>query len=141
MVIEYFEEKPSAEEYNKLRNSVGWNIFSIEDTVYAINNTFYFIVARVEKEIIGMGRITGDGKINFYISDIIVSPDYQKKGIGKKIMEYIMKCINKNAVNESSVNLNASIGVDKFYEKFGFWKRPTEKYGYGMSQFIYKNQK
>jgi predicted GNAT family N-acyltransferase len=141
MAIKYVEKKPSAEEFNKLRISVGWDTYSIKDTTCAIKNTLYFIIVRTENDIIGMGRITGDNKINFYISDIIVSPNYQKRGIGKKIMKYIMKYINKNAINKSCINLNASIGVDKFYEQFGFWKRPTQKYGYGMSQFINKNQK
>lgn len=51
-------------------------------------------------------------------------------------MSYIMNYIRENAVNNSIVNLNACPGVEKFYGKFGFWKRPAGKYGYGMSQFM-----
>jgi len=49
-----------------------------------------------------------------------------------------MDYVYKNAEHGSLVNLNAVIGMDGFYEKFGFWKRPAEKFGYGMSQCINK---
>jgi GNAT superfamily N-acetyltransferase len=138
MNIDYIEEKPTAKEYLKLRNSAGWNVFPEKAAEEAIKNTFYFITAWMNKEIVGMGRVSGDGKIVFFISDSIVLPEFQRKGIGTKIMIYIMDYVYKNAEHGSLVNLNAVTGMDDFYEKFGFWKRPTDKFGYGMSQFINK---
>jgi predicted GNAT family N-acyltransferase len=138
MQIEYIEQKPSVDTYKKIRSSVGWNIFPDEDIAYAIKNTVHFVLAKDRDEFIGMGRVSGDGKITFYISDIIVDPRYQKNGIGTEIMNRIMNYIKANGTNNAVVNLNAAIGVEKYYEQFGFWKRPTDKYGYAMSRFLKK---
>ncbi len=57
------------------------------------------------------------------IYDVIVHPDYQKKGIGTILMNEVFKYIQSN--NISTVHLfyvTDNIGVDKFYEKFGFEK-------------------
>ena len=39
---------------------------------------------------IGIGRIVGDGALNFEIVDIAVDPKYQKQRFGRIIMEHIM---------------------------------------------------
>ena len=52
MNIDYIEEKPTVKEYLKLRNSAGWNVFPEKAAGEAIKNTFYFITARMNREII-----------------------------------------------------------------------------------------
>ena len=46
---------------------------------------------------IGMGKIVGDGALNFEIVNIAVDPKYQKQGFGRVIMEHIMAYLDKEA--------------------------------------------
>ena len=139
MNIRYKNVYPTPEEYNELRNSVGWNTFDMDSTKKAILATNYFILAFNENEIIGMARVTGDGCICFYISDVIVKPNYQLKGIGRRMLEHILSYISDNAAENAHIGLNAAMGKEAFYTKFGFFVRPTQKYGPGMSRIWKKN--
>jgi GNAT superfamily N-acetyltransferase len=83
---------------------------------------------------VGCGRVIGDGLLYFYIQDIIVNPEYHKKGIGTMIMNEIEKYLKKNALNNSFVGLMAAKGVRGFYRKFGYSERSPESPG--MSKMI-----
>ena len=65
-----------------------------------------------------MGRIVGDGAFYFYIQDIVVHPDHQGKGIGKEILNALMKFLESNAPDKAFIGLFASNGKVKFYEKY-----------------------
>ena len=69
-------------------------------------------------EIVGMGRIVGDGGTVFHVCDMAVLPEYQRMGGGSLIMTEIMNFIDREAPSDSYVNLMAD--VDGFYEKWGF---------------------
>ena len=47
-------------------------------------------------------------------------------------MNSIMLYLEENAPENSYITLMAAKGKEEFYEKFGFFKRPTEKFGCGM---------
>ena len=48
----------------------------------------------VIKSSIGFARCTGDGIIDATIWDVAINPVYQGYGLGKQLMEYLMKDIN-----------------------------------------------
>jgi hypothetical protein len=48
-------------------------------------------------------------------------------------MEKILAYLKKNVREYLSINLMAAKGREAFYEKFGFFRRPTGEYGYGMA--------
>ncbi|MDR0310974.1 MAG: GNAT family N-acetyltransferase, partial [Acidobacteriota bacterium] len=89
---------------------------------------------------IGMARIVSDGGYVVFIADVLVLPEYQRKGIGrtmmKKIMEYVYSMLRDGYCIQ--VDLLAAKGKEGFYEDFGFIKRPDENYGCGMTQRIKK---
>ena len=89
-------------------------------------------------EEVGMARVIGDGGMTLYVQDVIVHPIYQRQGIGKKLMEFVMNYIKSSASEGSilQVSLMASKGKEAFYERFGFFSRPNEKQGAGMQQRI-----
>jgi ribosomal protein S18 acetylase RimI-like enzyme len=92
----------------------------------------YAVCAVHHGEVVGTGRIVGDGGIYFYLQDVIVHPDVQGMGIGTRIVEMLMEYISENAGRNSMVGLMCAKGVDPLYQKFGFITRPNEKYGPGM---------
>lgn len=114
------ERKPSVEEYIYLRKSVGWNVLEYNKIKKGLDNSIYSVCIENKGKIIGFGRIVGDGGTVFYIQDIIVIPEFQKKKIGTLIMNKIMDYINKNCINGAIVGLIAKNELDDFYKKFGF---------------------
>ena len=131
----YVYKLPRPKEYNILRKNVGWGEMPINVIKKSFKKTLYGISVYYNNEIIGSGRIVGDNGLCFYIQDIMVLKNYQKQGIGTKIIELIMEYINKNGVYNSYVGLLAAKGLGKFYNKFGFIERPNDFFGPGMSQF------
>ncbi|HHT7191268.1 TPA: GNAT family N-acetyltransferase [Bacillus cereus] len=112
---------PTLDEYIYLCSSVGWKDFMNFDAAkISIQNSLFSVIVKDKHNIIGMGRIVGDGAIYFYIQDVVVHPDYQGKGIGKKIMQSLMGFLEENAPDKAFVGLFASRGKDEFYEKFTF---------------------
>ena len=81
-------------------------------------------------EIVGMGRIVGDGGTVFHVCDMAVLPDYQRMGGGSLIMSEIMSFIEREAPPDSYVNLMAD--VDGFYEKWGFEKTSPRSKGMAL---------
>lgn len=138
-MIEYLCENPSPKEYNYLRREVGWAEIVESGVKIGLANTLFTVVAREKSAIVGMGRVIGDGMLVFYIQDIIVLPAYQKRGIGKEVMRFIMEYIDGKVVDNSTIGLMAATGKESFYEQFGFVQRPTEQTGAGMTIFVRKS--
>lgn len=67
-----------------------------------------------------MGRVIGDGGLNFDVVDVAVHPRYQRQGLGMRIMTELMEYIDKVAPDSAYVSLLADDDAPKLYEKFGF---------------------
>lgn len=126
--ITVVERKPSVEEYIQLRNSVGWKILQYDKIEKGLNNSICCICVEDKGNIIGFGRIIGDGGTVFYIQDIIVSPSYQKQKIGTLIMRKLMDYIDDNCTDDAIVGLIAISELDKFYKKFGFTHNQNNRF-------------
>lgn len=137
--MEYKENVLCYEDYCKLRESVEWLLFSKEQTQKALNSSIYTIIAVDDNETIGMGRLIGDG-MYYMIADIVVQSNYQKQGIGKKIISMIIEYIDRTIPigGRCSIQLIAEKGKETFYEKIGFKIIPHEFCGSGMRRVIRK---
>lgn len=69
-----------------------------------------------------------------YITDVIVSPEYQGQGLGIMPVRDILDYIRTNASEGTriSCSLYANKGKEEFYKRSGFEKLPNDKYGFGM---------
>ena len=112
------------EVYCELRKSVEWFELPKIKVEEAIKNSIYTI---------------GDG-IYFTIVDVVVKPNYQKKGIGTQIVNMLIDYVDKETItgSRSSIQLIAEKGKEGFYEKLGFKKIPNEFCGSGMRKVIRK---
>lgn len=137
--MRYIENVLCYEDYSKLRESVGWMLFSKEQTQMALMNSLYTVIAVKDSQTVGMGRLTGDG-MYYMIVDIVVQPNYQKQGIGTKIVNMIIEFVDKETPSggRSSIQLIAEKGKETFYEKIGFKIIPHEFCGSGMRKVIRK---
>ncbi|MBB1150296.1 GNAT family N-acetyltransferase [Myroides sp. NP-2] len=71
-------------------------------------------------EIIGMGRLVGDGACHCQVVDICVLPAHQKRGLGKRIMTKLDEFIQANIPDSCYVNLIADGEAYRLYEQYGF---------------------
>jgi len=123
-------EVPSAEEFLSLRASAGMGPRSPKGVGQGLGNELYCVVLRTNDgdELVGMGRVVGDGGTVFHICDMVVKPEWQMKGGGTMIMDALMGFIEDLGVSDAYVNLIAD--VEGFYEKWGF--KPTLPRSKGM---------
>lgn len=130
------EQAPTLEAFCRLRLSVGWGEVDSEAAQMSLQNSLYWVCALDGEEVIGCGRVIGDGGLCFYIQDIIVSPAYQGQRLGRAMMVKIMAYVEKHARKGSFVGLMAADRAEDFYLPYGFIKRPSKGYGPGMIRFF-----
>ncbi|WP_299456726.1 GNAT family N-acetyltransferase [uncultured Microscilla sp.] len=123
------ERTPTPLEYAKLRDSARWDKMDLKTIEQGLKNSIFSVCATFENEVIGCGRVIGDGALYFYIQDIIVAPAFQKKGIGEFIMNEIMKFLATVADQNAFVGLMSAEGTTGFYERYGFEERPGNEPG------------
>jgi N-acetylglutamate synthase-like GNAT family acetyltransferase len=118
--MELSNDPPTGHEFLALRASANMPSRSLDSAIKGISNTFFWVTMRDEGKLIGMGRLIGDGGTAVIISDFVVHPDYQARGVGKEIMRAIQGYISKEVPSEAFVGLFATKEAVKFYESFGF---------------------
>ncbi|NHJ39299.1 GNAT family N-acetyltransferase [Candidatus Hodarchaeum mangrovi] len=134
ITYELIEKIPTVEEYQYLRNAVGWSKVNDAAVDISLKNSLYSVCLYYNNQIIGMGRIIGDTGIYYYIQDVMVLPHFQRKGLGKKIMNLIIKYLIENVDSTAFIGLMAAKGFWKFYENYGFQKRASDAPGMFVNQ-------
>ena len=126
-------------EYNELRNSVGWDSKDEKIIQNAITNSAIVKKIIINNKVVGMARAIGDG-LYYLIVDVVVNQEFQGKGLGKILIEEIVKEVyNKTKEGQkASINLISMQGKEEFYEKCGFRKILFDFTGYGMIRRIEK---
>jgi ribosomal protein S18 acetylase RimI-like enzyme len=127
------ENSLTAAQFLDIRHSVGW-IGNEEQIKRALDNGLFSVAVKDVQQIVGMGRLIGDGAMYWYIQDVVVKPDYQCRGIGKTIMNRLFRYVIENSLPGSTVSvyLMSVKGKEEFYRKLGFTERPSDLYGAGM---------
>ena len=110
-------ELPSAQELKNLFAQTTWaSKRENEDIRKLLQNLTVFVTIRENSRLIGFGRAIFDGVYRALLDDIIVDSAYQKRGLGKLIVETLLEQLN----GIDSVFLNTSDDLVEFYKKFGF---------------------
>ena len=133
------EDNFSAEEYNELIASVGWGRKKNDFVEKALKRSTFLKCIRYNNHIVAMGRAIGDG-MAYIIADVAVDSKYQGKGLGKLIMQELIKEITDELPSgeECSISLISALGKEKFYKKCGFIETPFDYNGSGMKLKIIK---
>lgn len=134
--FEINNKQPTAQEFISLRSTVGWKSPETQEVEKSINNSLFWITVYHNEELIGAGRVVGDGAMYFYVQDVIVHPEYQGSGLGYKVMERIEHYLAKTCKKGSTIGLFAAQGKEGFYKKFGYSLRDGQELGYGMCKFV-----
>lgn len=112
----------TAEEFITLWETVWGQGPSLEQTRLAMEHTLFRISVWDGDKIVGMARMIGDLGLNYYVKDVVVRPEYQYQGIGKRMMNELIKFVNDHGVRETEIFVELCAVPDKipFYQKLGF---------------------
>lgn len=130
------ENALTIKDYQEARKTTGWAMLDDSVLEKGLKKDLFSVCIYDDEKLIGIGRVVGDGAVYFYVQDIIVIPEYQGKGIGKKIMQRVEAFLAENTYHNSFVGLMAADGVSEFYLQFGYVRRPDNKPG--MSKMVEK---
>ncbi len=136
MEVTLIDNDLTTKEYIDLCIAVGFYESSLEQAEKGLKHSLLTVKALCDGQVVGMGRIIGDGAIHWFLHDICVLPEYQGLGIGKKIVNRLVEFVEKSGIpgTRASIQLMAAKGKDEFYHKLGFISRPNEQSGPGMQK-------
>lgn len=122
--IEYFTDRiPDAAQVTALYREAGWITDSdpTEDVPPFVqpmlNNSFAIVTAYHGSRLVGMMRALSDGVSDAYLLDLIVTNEYRKLGIGKKILETL--CAHLEGSGIDWIVWIGAEGTEQFYQKTG----------------------
>jgi len=121
MDIQYFENKTlNQTEVLYLYNNVNWKAYTKQPKVLmqAIQQSLYVLSAWDDNKLVGLIRVIGDGCTIIYIQDILVLNDYQRKGIGKNLMDKVL--VKFEHVRQKVLITDKEEKTKMFYESLGF---------------------
>ncbi|MED3797981.1 GNAT family N-acetyltransferase [Lysinibacillus capsici] len=124
------ETNPTIDSYKALHQTTGWNakgLYTYEQLYKAICNSWFSTSIYDEGNLIGYGRIISDGIYQTFICDVMVHPDYQRKGVGTMVMDALLEQCQKE--NIKWVQLFCAKGKQPFYQKLGFKEREIDAPG------------
>jgi len=111
---------PDAATYCRLRKISGLTPRALCAVQAGLPHTLYGVHVVHGSDIVGMGRMIGDGALFIHVVDIAVDPAHQGHGIGSAIVDAIMRHICSTIPAEIYVSLMANGEAWRLYERFGF---------------------
>ena len=86
----------------------------------ALAGSMFGVIAEVDGELAGMGRVIGDGAMYFHVHDVVVAPRHQSAGVGKALMHAVIDRLLETATPDAKISLFAADGAADFYRRLGF---------------------
>ena len=85
------------EEVKELYRKNSWNAYlkNDEKLIRAFNNSLYTEGVFDENKLIGIIRCVGDGEHVLMVQDLLIDPEYQKRGIGTYLFKSILQKYSK----------------------------------------------
>jgi len=112
----------SSDQLVNLYNSVGWLAYTTAEQRpklrLAIQNSTYVITAWSGEQLIGLARCISDDVSICYLQDILILPEYQRTGIGRKLL---LNCLERfEHVRMKVLLTDNEERQKKFYEALGY---------------------
>lgn len=111
-----------AEDFVRLRVEAGFVEIPVEHARKALQNGLLNVSAIYNGELVGMGRLVGDGAMYWYLQEIIIVSDFQRKGIGTMIVNHLIDYAKENSITGKFTTIGgvSAKGKEPFYKKMGF---------------------
>jgi len=109
-------------ELEELCDAVGWARRPIRKVRIALQHSFIVLSMWEHRgsfqRLIGFARATSDHAFNATLWDVAIHPDFQGQGLGKAMMEEMIRELRKSDI--SNISLFADAHVVDFYNQLGF---------------------
>ena len=112
--------KYNSDEILNLYNSVGWCSYTNRPEMleHAFEHSLKILAAHDENKLVGLIRAVGDGYSVLFIQDILVLPEYQRKGIGTRLLKCMLGFYPE--VYQTQLATDKTEKTDEFYKSCGF---------------------
>ncbi len=119
IIIKEYDDYNSDEIF-ELYKSVGWCSYTNRPEMleHAFKHSLKVLGAHDKDKLVGIIRAVGDGYSILFIQDILVLPEYQRKGIGTKLLNSMLN-LYPNVYQTQLVTDNTEKTV-AFYKSCGF---------------------
>lgn len=107
---------PTGEELAALRAAAGWSSYPAEEIAKSVTVGRWVTARLGDGRLVGMGRCMSDGVLYASIWDMVVLPGYQRRGIGRRIFEELLRPLG----GHSLVALVATPAGQPLYRQYGF---------------------
>lgn len=110
----------SFDELLSLYESVGWTSYTAYPNRLrqAYENSLFVAGAYDGGRLIGAVRAVGDGVSIVFIQDLLVRPEYQRRGVGTRLMRMVME--RYASVYQMELLTDDTPGTVAFYRSLGF---------------------
>ena len=120
MEITIKEYRFDPDETLRLYESVGWTAYAAEPEKLqrAFGNSLLVLGAFDGEKLLGIIRAVGDGETIVFIQDLLVFPEYQRKGVGRALMSAVLeKYRGVRQIELATDDVPETVG---FYKALGF---------------------
>ncbi|MBR8826375.1 MAG: GNAT family N-acetyltransferase [Gomphosphaeria aponina SAG 52.96 = DSM 107014] len=114
-------------ELQSLFEAVGWHRRPLDKVQKALTRSFLVVaiweISNSPHQLIGFARVVSDSVFDAIIWDMMIHPDFQGRGLGKKSIEYLVTKLRAEGIQ--NIILFASPSVADFYHSLGFISEPN----------------
>jgi len=109
-----------------LQPSVRWLPRERRAVEVALANSLYAVCAVLDGRVVGCGRVIGDGGLHLYLTDVVVRPAYQRRGIGTGIVTALVRYVESVPYCNLLVAALPTPGLVSSYARHGFEPQSVE---------------
>ena len=106
-----------AEQVAELRDKVNWES-RVEKFKKKLGNTYFCVACFAGDTLVGYVDVVSDGIDDAYIRDLVVHPDYQRRGIGSILLGMIITRVRSHRIK--TLNVVFEPRLKEFYAKANF---------------------
>jgi ribosomal protein S18 acetylase RimI-like enzyme len=116
------ETAPPPEAAVELRARSGLSPKTLEQCTLAMKGSWcaVHVTHDATGEVVGMGRVIGDGGWYFHIADMATLPEHQRRGIGDAVLTRLVEIVRAAAPPDCYLTLMADPPGRRLYAKHGF---------------------
>ncbi|WP_043732354.1 GNAT family N-acetyltransferase [Kutzneria sp. 744] len=114
------ESEVPLEELLDLYGAVGWTAYTGHPEVLrkAIEGSSYVVTARMGDRLVGLARAVSDDATVCYLQDVLVHPEAQREGTGRKLVEAVLE--RYRSVRQKVLLTDDEKAQRAFYEALGY---------------------
>lgn len=122
---------PPLDRYLALRRDSGLTPVTAEQGAAALPGSWFacHVVREESGDVVGMGRLIGDGGWYFVVADMAVLPAHQRRGLGDAVLARLLDEVRARVPAGAYVSLMADEPGRRLYERHGFTVRAPHTTG------------